>query len=83
MITNSMYNMEINYFPQYNVDNIDLTNFGLWGHFSQIVWRDTVSVGCYTADCSATGLANTGNGVRPFFTVCNYFPPGKCCKSRS
>ena len=79
MITNSMYNMEINFFPGYGVDNVDLSNFSRWGHFSQILWRDTTSVGCATYDCSgvAGGLQNTGAGVRPLFTVCNYFPPGE------
>lgn len=79
MITNSMYNGEINFYPgPYGANNIDESNFPAWGHFSQILWRDTISVGCFTADCSATGLANTGNsGVRPLFTVCNYYPPGE------
>lgn len=77
MITNSMYNGEINFFPGYGQNNVDLSNFGAWGHFSQLIWTDTISVGCFTADCSATGLANTGGGVRPLFTVCNYYPPGE------
>ena len=43
---------------------------------TQIVWTNTTSVGCATVDCSASGLANTGGNVSPYFTVCNYYPPG-------
>ena len=78
MITNSMYDGEINSYPgPYGSDNVDLTNFRAWGHYSQIVWRDTTEVGCYTAYCPQ-GLANTGPNTPPYFTVCNYFPPGMC-----
>jgi hypothetical protein len=52
------------------------SNFHVWGHMTQIVWTNTTSVGCATVDCSATGLANTGGNVSPYFTVCNYYPPG-------
>ncbi|GAB7336025.1 hypothetical protein MBLNU13_g08845t1 [Cladosporium sp. NU13] len=54
----------------------DNSNFHVWGHMTQIVWTNTTSVGCATVDCSATGLANTGGNVSPYFTVCNYYPPG-------
>ena len=55
----------------------DVSTLNQWGHFSQIVWKGSSSVGCYTADCSATGLGNTGGGIPPYFTVCNYSPAGK------
>lgn len=54
----------------------DNSNFHVWGHMTQIVWTNTTSVGCATVDCSASGLANTGGNVSPYFTVCNYYPPG-------
>lgn len=58
-----------------------------------MVWKNSTSVGCYTAICSPPG-ANAldckpdktsylkkmpcGNGGVPaIFTVCNYYPPGK------
>jgi hypothetical protein len=44
---------------------------------TQIVWKETTSVGCATVDCSASGLANTGGNVAPYFTVCNYYGAGK------
>lgn len=74
MISDLMYNDEINYYPGYGGEP-DMSNFHLWGHFSQIVWKSTTSVGCATQYCPG-GLANTGGGVSPYFTVCNYSPPG-------
>ena len=75
MINNEMYNDEIEYYPTpYGIEP-DMSNFEKWGHYSQIVWKSTTQVGCYTQYCS-NGLANTGGGVSPYFTVCNYSPPG-------
>jgi hypothetical protein len=72
-----MYNDEIGYYPlPFGVASPDMSNFEKWGHFSQIVWKSTTSVGCYTQYCP-NGLANTGSGVSPYFTVCNYSPPGE------
>jgi hypothetical protein len=77
MITNNMYNNEINYYPgPYGSNNIDTSNFGAWGHFSQLVWTSTAEVGCATQYCP-NGLAGTGGGVSPYFTVCDYNPAGK------
>ncbi|OAL22136.1 hypothetical protein AYO20_11236 [Fonsecaea nubica] len=74
MITNEMYNGEINFYPSYGGEP-DMSNFEKWGHYSQIVWKSTTSVGCATQYCP-NGLANTGGNVSPYFTVCNYSPPG-------
>ncbi len=77
MLTNAMYNSEITKFPgPYGSDNVDTSNFGGWGHFSQIVWADTTAVGCATQYCP-NGLVNAGPNTPPYFTVCNYFPAGK------
>ncbi|KAK5047084.1 hypothetical protein LTR84_007027 [Exophiala bonariae] len=74
MITNDMYNGEFSNFPgPFDTDNIDLTNFNNFGHFTQIVWKGTTQVGCATVTCPG-GLVNAG--FTPFFTVCNYSPPG-------
>jgi hypothetical protein len=75
MITNNMYNDEIGFYPGYGSEP-DMTNFEKWGHYSQIVWKSTVGVGCFTQHCP-NGLANVGSNVGLFFTVCNYSPPGK------
>jgi len=45
-------------------------------HFSQIVWAESTTVGCYTQDCTGAGLIGVGSDVAPYFTVCNYYPPG-------
>ncbi|EXJ69906.1 uncharacterized protein A1O5_06979 [Cladophialophora psammophila CBS 110553] len=74
MITDEMYNGEINFYPAYGVEP-DMSNFEKWGHYSQIVWKSTTAVGCATQYCP-NGLANTGGNVSPYFTVCNYSPPG-------
>jgi hypothetical protein len=78
IITDMFYNGEVGYFAdQYGKKNPDMDDFEKWGHFSQIVWAGTTHVGCATQDCSASGLSNTGGGVAPYFTVCNYKTPGK------
>ncbi|KAK5173496.1 uncharacterized protein LTR77_002177 [Saxophila tyrrhenica] len=78
IITNMFYNNEEPYFAGlYGQDKPDMSDFHHWGHFSQIVWKKTTSVGCATQDCSAKGgLKGVGSGVMPFFTVCNYKSPG-------
>jgi hypothetical protein len=77
LITNSMYNDEIGFFPlPYGQAQPEMSQFNNWGHFSQIVWKSTTSVGCATVDCSVGGLANIGSGISPWFTVCNYSPAG-------
>lgn len=74
MIGNDMYNAEMPNYPlPYGVDNVDMTNFYYWGHFSQIVWASTTSVGCATGYCANLQGATYTN----YFTICNYYPPGK------
>ena len=78
IITDLFYNGEVNWFSGlYGEAQPSMTNFDSWGHFSQIVWKDTTHVACVTQDCSGQGLANVGSDVSPYFTVCNYSPPGK------
>ncbi|XP_040999130.1 basic form of pathogenesis-related protein 1-like [Juglans microcarpa x Juglans regia] len=35
-------------------------------HYTQVVWRDTTSLGCAKVRCHSGGI----------FVTCNYFPPG-------
>jgi len=80
-----MYNGEINSYPGYGPTkdgNVDMTDFEKWGHYSQMVWKNTQSVGCAVVQCP-NGLANTGTGVSPWMTVCNYSPPGEFFSSFS
>lgn len=77
IITELFYNSEVSYFNGlYGQAQPDMSNFGKWGHFSQIVWKGTSKVGCATQYCP-NGLANVGPYTPPYFTVCNYGPPGK------
>ena len=78
IITNLFYNGEVGWYDGlYGQAQPSMSNFEHWGHFSQIVWKGTTHVGCYTKDCSGQGLANTGGNVSPYFTVCNYKSPGE------
>ncbi|KIW94294.1 uncharacterized protein Z519_05610 [Cladophialophora bantiana CBS 173.52] len=74
-ITEGLYNGEVNNYVYYGMEP-PLNTLSQWGHFTQIVWKSTNSVGCYTADCSSGGLANAGPPIPAYFTVCNYAPPG-------
>ncbi len=56
--------------------------FDKFGHYTQIVWKGTNKVGCAVVDCSnnhngPNGLGSVADNVPPYFTVCNYGPPGK------
>lgn len=57
-------------------DGFNDDDFHVWGHMTQMVWKETTAVGCATVDCSSQGLAKTGGNVSPYFTVCNYYPQG-------
>ncbi|TVY86734.1 Repressed by EFG1 protein, partial [Lachnellula willkommii] len=40
------------------------------GHFTQLVWRNTTSVGCGRTSCGGK------NGTPGWYVVCEYYPPG-------
>ncbi|KAJ5032323.1 uncharacterized protein L3040_008930 [Drepanopeziza brunnea f. sp. 'multigermtubi'] len=40
------------------------------GHFTQLVWGNTTTVGCGVASCQGR------NGTPGFYVVCEYYPPG-------
>ncbi|KKF96023.1 Fruiting body protein SC14 [Ceratocystis platani] len=70
-VTNMWYNSELELFPSYGGEP-DMSNFKAWGHFSQIVWKDTQKVGCASFKCAAGTMAEMAS----WYTVCNYSPPG-------
>jgi hypothetical protein len=74
-VTEGLYNGEVNNYHYYGGEP-EVNTLGQWGHFSQIVWKGSTRVGCYTADCSSGGLGNAGPPISPYFTVCNYQPAG-------
>ena len=43
------------------------------GHFTQLVWKSTNSVGCAAVNCSAS---NTGDITNGYYLVCEYYPAG-------
>ncbi|KAK3396250.1 CAP domain-containing protein [Sordaria brevicollis] len=73
--TNMWYNGELPLWPasDYGKENPDMSNFEGWGHFSQLVWKETQELGCYTQFCPA-GTMNPQMDV--WYTVCNYYPAG-------
>lgn len=42
------------------------------GHFTQLVWKDTTSVGCAAVDCHDV----SGSNIDGVFLVCEYWPAG-------
>jgi hypothetical protein len=78
VITEQFYNGEVNNFVDYGqpVPADFNAAFPTYGHFTQVVWVGSTSVGCASVDCSASGLQDTGTGVAPIFHVCNYYPAG-------
>ncbi|KAK0707212.1 CAP domain-containing protein [Apiosordaria backusii] len=77
-ISNGWYNDELENFhtSEYGranpSDQAQLT-FKDWGHFTQLVWKDSKQVGCFTARCPAGTIVKT---MESLYTVCNYFPVG-------
>lgn len=78
-ITDMWYNgEEPQYGSNYGAASPDMAIFENIGHFTQVVWKGTQQVGCFTSDCSASGWKGGAidKAVPPFFTVCNYAPTG-------
>lgn len=78
VISDQFYNNEMGLFVDYGQGTpADFnSNFESYGHFTQVVWVGSTSVGCASFDCSASGLANVGSDIPPIFHVCNYLPAG-------
>ncbi|KAI1943429.1 hypothetical protein LOZ66_000011 [Ophidiomyces ophidiicola] len=77
MITDSMYNGEAPLFEGLYGQANPGGNFFKWGHFTQIVWKSTKHVACYTHRCPTLRVGRSGSTVNNAnFMVCNYGPPG-------
>ena len=50
------------------------------GHFTQLVWRDTTSVGCARVDCGTDDDDDDDDDdevdAQGWYVVCEYWPPG-------
>ena len=76
-ITRQWYNNEYELYPSWggNVSpKADMKGFEEWGHISQLLWKDTKKIGCAVALCDGGELAS---GMKGYFAVCNYSPPGE------
>ena len=49
----------------YRGEAITSGNFDAWGHYTQVIWKDTKEVGCAKMECKGSVIV-----------VCNYDPPG-------
>jgi hypothetical protein len=47
---------------------------GDWSHFTQIVWKSSLEIGCAVQACPTSNSIFPGMYV--WFTVCNYYPQG-------
>ncbi|OWP02676.1 hypothetical protein B2J93_6641 [Marssonina coronariae] len=70
-ITNQWYNGEIANMP-YGQDSPPTQGVPEYLHLSQIVWKDTTHVGCFSAECAAGTVFSYPSS----YTVCNYKTPG-------
>lgn len=72
-VTNQWYNSEMTSWEFYGQSNPpSSSSLHDWGHFTQVVWKSSTKVGCFTAKCPA----GTVLSFPSWYTVCNYNPPG-------
>ena len=74
-ISTQWYYGEVNNFlpKYYGLPTPDLAKFAGYGHFTQVVWSGSATVGCASRFCAA---GTVFAGVESWFTVCNYVAPG-------
>lgn len=74
-IDNDWYENEVNNFtPYYGEATVPFNDDYL--HFTQVVWKASVNVGCASSYCPA-GTVLQGSNLPAWYTVCNYSPAGK------
>ncbi|KAL6866819.1 CAP domain-containing protein [Trichoderma novae-zelandiae] len=72
-VTDQWYNDEMENWTFYGLANPPSgSNLDAWGHYTQLIWKSSTKVGCYTAKCPA----GTVLSMPSWYTVCNYSPPG-------
>lgn len=76
-ITESWYKSE---FPpmegHYGEASLDDNTFHQVGHLTQVLWKATTGVGCYSLDCGDNMKVNGASSRLNKYTVCNYAPQG-------
>ncbi|KAA0185150.1 hypothetical protein FBUS_07956 [Fasciolopsis buskii] len=50
-------------------------NYGVYGHYTQMVWANTFYLGCYRKFCPKITIGDT-TVDRAYFSVCKYYPGG-------
>lgn len=76
-ITESWYKGELPFMTgSFGLASLSDDVFHQVGHFTQVVWQDTTSVGCVSIDCGANMKVGGAPSSLNKFTVCNYAPPG-------
>lgn len=75
-VTDMWYNGEINNFPQneYGNDSPNMDQFESWGHYTQLIWKESTEVGCAVQFCPKGTMMS---GLDAWYMVCNYHPAGK------
>jgi hypothetical protein len=75
-ITESWYKAELPFMNgYYNMAQIPDDVFHQVGHFTQVVWKGTTSVGCVSMYCPNMTVNGAPSNLN-MFSVCNYSPPG-------
>ncbi|GAM87559.1 hypothetical protein ANO11243_055860 [Dothideomycetidae sp. 11243] len=81
-IVTSQWYSEVNaYAGDYGQADPNMSDFGNWGHFTQVVWKNTARIGCATWHCdsvatSATDPTPLSAAYGGDITYCNYEGPG-------
>jgi uncharacterized protein YkwD len=72
-VTEQWYNGEFHLWNFYGMDDPPAdSDFHGWGHFTQVLWKDTTKLGCATVSCPAGTVLTYPS----WYTVCNYGGPG-------
>ncbi|TPP63404.1 hypothetical protein FGIG_05290 [Fasciola gigantica] len=61
---------------KYTFRPISKANLDRYGHYTQMVWADTKSVGCWRSRCGWLTIPQSGLLKNVYYTVCKYFPAG-------
>lgn len=79
-IIETWYKKELkNMTSHFGAESIPDDVFGSVGHLTQMVWKNTTSVGCVSKKCENMLFENKPTNMN-MFTVCNYYPGGNVDK---